>query len=110
MKNFFTYQKSVEFYREIKDIKLPYYIKDQFLRAASSVSLNLAEGSAKFTRKDQVKFYNIALASLRECQAVIAIHNLSERNNLQNKANFIALCIWRLIKSRYVGSNYKFLK
>ena len=36
-------------------------LKDQFKRAASSIVLNLAEGSAKPTAKDRKKFYYISL-------------------------------------------------
>lgn len=45
-------------------------MRDQFERALLSVVLNLAEGSAKPTRKDQARFYAIALGSLREVQAI----------------------------------------
>ena len=41
------------------------------MRASSSISLNLAEGSAKLSQKDRLRFYTIAFASLREVQALI---------------------------------------
>ncbi len=43
------------------------------LRAASSVVLNLAEGSARATHADRLRFYRIALSSQRECTAILAI-------------------------------------
>ncbi len=73
--NFRTYQLSLELYREVKRVKLPYSLKDQLVRASSSVCLNLAEGSAKPTEKDRAKFYAIALGSCREVQAVIEMES-----------------------------------
>jgi four helix bundle protein len=66
---FRTYQLAVTFHHSVRGVALPGYLKDQMLRASSSIALNLAEGSSKPTRRDQVKFYHISLASLRECQA-----------------------------------------
>lgn len=71
LKSFRSYQLAVEFHREVLRTKCPSYLRDQFLRASSSVALNLAEGSAKATEKDRLRFYRIALGSLRECQAVL---------------------------------------
>ncbi len=71
LEKFRTYQLSLEFYRECKKVSLPLHLRDQLLRAASSIPLNLAEGSAKPTAKDRRKFYAIAFGSLREVQAVI---------------------------------------
>ena len=71
LSNFRSYQLSVQFYREAVRVRCPSHLRDQFLRAASSVTLNLAEGSAKATVKDRQRFYRIALGSLRECQAIL---------------------------------------
>jgi four helix bundle protein len=35
------------------------------------VVLNLAEGSGKTSTKDRCRFYEIALGSVRECQAIL---------------------------------------
>jgi four helix bundle protein len=70
---FRTYQLSIQFYRACSGLKLPRHLKDQLLRAASSVTLNLAEGHAKPTQADQRKFYYIALGSLRESQAILEL-------------------------------------
>ncbi len=71
LKNFRSYQLAVQFHQSCQTIRLPGYLKDQLLRASSSIALNLSEGSAKPTRRDQLKFYFIALGSLRECQAAL---------------------------------------
>ncbi len=51
--------------------KLPFNLKDQLERAASSIVLNLAEGSARTSVKERKRFYVIEFASLREVQALI---------------------------------------
>ena len=76
LKKFKTYSKAVEFYKVGKDIKWPRHQKDQWLRASASVALNLAEGSAKPTKKDQKKFYYIAFGSLRECMAILDLEDI----------------------------------
>lgn len=53
--------------------RVPSYLRDQLLRASSSVVLNIAEGSAKPTFADRRKFYAIALGSLRESMAALEI-------------------------------------
>ena len=73
MKNFRAYQLSKNFYSEIKKRKWPPHLKDQVLRASSSIVLNLAEGSGLPSNRQKSKHYNIALGSLRETQAVIEI-------------------------------------
>ncbi len=83
--NFRSYQLSLELYRSSKTVQLPYHLKDQLLRAASSICLNLAEGSAKPTEKDRKKFYRIALGSCREVQAVIELENLTTLNALADR-------------------------
>ncbi|MEK7170969.1 MAG: four helix bundle protein [Patescibacteria group bacterium] len=56
--------------------KLPpkyYYLVDQIRRAALSVALNIAEGSAKDSDKDFNRFIQISLGSAYEVVAVLDI-------------------------------------
>lgn len=71
LKDFRSYQLSIEFYKQAERLRCSSHLKSQLLRAASSISLNLAEGSGKRLVPDQRRFYQIALGSLRECQAVL---------------------------------------
>jgi len=71
MRKFNTYQLAIQFYRNSQKLHLKEPLKNQFHRAALSVVLNLAEGSAK--PKDRRKFYHISLGSLREVQAILDI-------------------------------------
>ena len=96
--HFRTYQHAVTFYRATRQLKLPGHLKDQLERAASSVVLNLAEGTGRPTRPDKRKFYNIALGSLRECQAAL---DLAEGDTAGPKqlADVVGASFWKLIQS-----------
>jgi four helix bundle protein len=71
--NFRSYQLAVQFYQQAQGVKLPYHLKEQLNRAASSIALNLSEGSGKESKKDRRRFYRIAFGSVRECQAIFEL-------------------------------------
>jgi len=101
MKNFRTYDLAVELFRDCQRLKLRAPFKDQFERASLSVVLNLAEGSAKPSAKDRARFYSIALGSLRETQAILALTG-NEAQLQQSDA--VAACLYRLVQSPGTGS------
>ncbi len=70
---FNTYQLALKFHRECSGLRLRGPLDDQMFRATTSIALNLAEGSAKHSRKERARFYQISLASLREAQAILEI-------------------------------------
>ena len=94
---FETYQLSLELYQSVKLVILPAHLRDQITRAAASICLNLAEGSAKPTERDRQKFYRIALGSCREVQAVIEMESLSEIHTIADHvgAHLYKLCLSR---------------
>ncbi|MFT3695601.1 MAG: four helix bundle protein [Kofleriaceae bacterium] len=47
------------------------YLADQLRRAASSISLNIAEGAGEFSPPDKARFYRIARRSATESAAII---------------------------------------
>ena len=71
IKNFRTFNQAVEFYHLATALNPRRPLKDQLERAASSIVLNLAEGSGKSSPADRGRFYQIAFGSLRECQSVL---------------------------------------
>ena len=95
MKQFFTLNLAIEFHQGSQSLKLPTYLRDQFLRASSSVVLNLSEGSAKPTAADRRKFYYIALGSVRECQTILRLHGQSG-GPLFDRADFLGACVYKL--------------
>ncbi len=76
------YQDAKAFFIECrtiaKGLRNEIYIGNQLLRASLSVSLNLAEGSGKFTKRDRRNFAVIARASLFECVALLDILKVIE--------------------------------
>ena len=78
MKNFRTYDVAVEYYKLCMGLGLKGDARDQLNRAARSIALNLAEGRARATSKDQRKYFNIAMGSLRESQAVLDLESLKD--------------------------------
>lgn len=53
--------------------KEQYRLTDQLCRAVVSVPSNIAEGSARRSTKDYIRFVNIAYSSLMECETQIRI-------------------------------------
>ncbi len=53
-------------------IKWDFFAKDtvgkQMVRSADSVSANIAEGFGRYGKKDKIRFYKIAMASLKETE------------------------------------------
>ncbi|HEX4925190.1 MAG TPA: four helix bundle protein, partial [Bdellovibrionales bacterium] len=82
MKQFKTLDLAVEFCEMIEGIDFPSHLRDQALRASSSIALNLAEGNAKNSRKDKARIYQIALGSLRECQVIFRLAKIEDKNLL----------------------------
>ena len=78
MRNFRCHDLAVEFYKLSKAIKLASSLKEQLSRASASIALNLAEGAARKSSKDQNRFFQIAFSSLRECQSILL---LAEQEN-----------------------------
>ncbi len=97
LKNFRSYQLAVQLYRDCKQKPLPSHLKDQLLRASSSIALNLSEGSARNTQKDRKRFYVIAFASLREVQSLIDLEESLE--SLREPADTLGAHLYRLVQS-----------
>jgi len=72
-----VYQKSlglsVDVYEFLKVSKIDKALKGQLQRASTSIALNIAEGSGRFTQKDKKSFYTNARSSVLECVAIFQI-------------------------------------
>ena len=83
LSQFRTYNLSVSLYRATTSLKMNRHLKDQLLRAASSVALNLSEGSGKRSPKDRRRFYDIAWGSLNEVSAIVDLIELKNGEFMQ---------------------------
>ena len=82
-----------------------YSLESQMKRAAISIPSNIAEGAARGTKKEFIRFLNISLGSCAELRTQIFIaHNLmyfstEELNTLQDELNIIKRIILGLRRS-----------
>lgn len=97
MKNFRTFQLALSFYHASQSAKFKGAIRDQFQRASLSIVLNLAEARGKPTRRDQLKYFHIAMGSTRECQALLMVTGL-DGSDLWTKLDKVAASLYRLIE------------
>lgn len=98
MKTFRTLDLSVEFYELSEKSDSKGNLRDQLLRAASSISLNLSEGNGKFSVKEKKRFYKMAYASLKESQTILRLLKISD-DTLLGKADHLGASIYKLIQS-----------
>ncbi len=102
-----VYKKAKVFYRNCKHLinnhKLESHVKDQFRRASFSIPLNIAEGSAKFSKADRRNFFITARGSVFECVAIIDILweeeviNGEELNEMLSKADELSRILYTMI-------------
>lgn len=99
LKNFRTFPLAVTFYHQVAYLRLPSHLRDQLLRAASSVCLNLSEGAAKSSPRDQKRFFEISFGSLRESQA-ISLLSVESSHETVKTADHLAASLDRLLHYR----------
>jgi len=93
LQNFRTHTLALEFYKNCSKVKMPGFIRSQFQRASLSILNNLAEGSAKTSFKDRARFYEIALASFRECESMLLV---LEQRDLLARYDKLGASLYRL--------------
>lgn len=96
LEKFRAYQQAKAIYQDQKSLRLKGAVRDQLERASLSICLNLAEGSGKSSTKERRRFYNIALGSLREVQALL---DLLQAKELACRADFLGATLWRLYQN-----------
>lgn len=98
MKTFRTLDLSVEFYELSERSDLKGNLRDQLLRAASSIALNLSEGNAKRTAPEKKRFYQIAYASSQECKTILKLAKTSDPK-LVDTSDKLSAWIFKLLKA-----------
>ncbi|MEM7646433.1 MAG: four helix bundle protein [Pseudomonadota bacterium] len=84
MKNFRCYQLAKELYTECKKLPVKGHQRDQLLRAALSICLNLAEGTGKQSNKERRHFFYIALGSQREVHCLLELEGFEDLTKLSD--------------------------
>ncbi len=79
-----VYQRSLEFVKLINEVfdrmeRTSIDAIDQLDRASTSIPLNIAEGTGKYTGKDKCRFYDIARGSSLECAACLDVLYIREK-------------------------------
>lgn len=97
IKNFRTYDLAVQLYKLCEKLSAPDYLRNQLSRASSSVVLNLAEGTAKPSQKEKVRFYSIAFGSLRETQSILDLLDLGQEHEAVKQADHLGACLFKLV-------------
>lgn len=84
-----VYNRSLDFidFTEniLKKISFNSFLYNQLERSSSSITLNIAEGSGKFTSKDKNRYYDIARGSAVESAACLDILFKKNKINLEEK-------------------------
>jgi len=96
MQNFRTYQLAKVLYLETRKLRLRGAVRDQLERAALSIATNLAEGSGKIGEKDRRRFFQIAMGSLRETQALL---DITESHEAAKLADQLGASLYRLLRN-----------
>ena len=72
-------------------------LSSKLQRAASSIALNLAEGSGRRSAREQRRFFDIAMGSLRETQAILDLCP-TQAEHARKMADCLAAHLYRLIQ------------
>lgn len=103
MTTFKTLDLAIEFYDQITELELSGHLRDQLLRAGSSISLNLSEGNARGSAKDKRHFFQMAYASLRECQTIFKLLKIEDGRAIDS-ADKLGASLYKLINSQIKDS------
>ncbi|MCK3684600.1 four helix bundle protein [Maribellus sp. YY47] len=106
-----AYRLAFDFSNEVwkEVLKWDYFAKEtvgkQFVKAADSISANIAEGFGRYSKKDKVRFYRISMGSLEETEDWI--RKSSVRELITNEVSLIyANTLQQLRKELYNLINF----
>ncbi len=99
MKTFRTLDLAVEFHELANGVKAPAYLRDQLLRASSSIALNLSEGNAKQSAKEKKRYYQTAYASLQECKSIFKLMK-DEHSPIVRLGDHLGASLYKLLNAK----------
>lgn len=98
MKTFRTLELAIEFYEKAERLEIKGNLRDQLLRASSSISLNLSEGNAKRTVAEKKRYYHMAYPSVQECKTILKLAKVTDER-IADVADKLGAWIFNLLKS-----------
>lgn len=98
MKSFRALDLSVEFYEMSEKVEIKGILRDQLLRAASSISLNLSEGNAKRTVAEKKRYYHTAYASCQECKTILRLAKI-DNSRINQVVDHLGASLYKLLKA-----------
>jgi four helix bundle protein len=98
MKSFRALDMSVEFYELSEQSDIKGNLREQLLRAASSISLNLSEGNAKRTVAEKKRYYHTAYASCQECKTILRLAKI-ENSDINQVVDHLGASLYKLLKA-----------
>ncbi|MCM2281902.1 MAG: four helix bundle protein [Bdellovibrionaceae bacterium] len=102
MKSFRALDLSVEFYNLSEQSDIKGHLRDQLMRAASSISLNLSEGNAKRTVPEKKRYYQMAYASTQECKTILRLAKV-DGTRINQVLDHLGASVFKLLKSDIRG-------
>ncbi len=85
-------------------------LADQLRRAATSISLNVAEGAGEFSPREKVRFYRMAKRSATECAAILDAVRIWDAQGDQRWVAAVTLEAGRKLLLRTVSMLVKMVK
>ena len=99
MSNFRTLSLAIEFHGLTESLELKGHLRDQLLRASSSIALNLSEGNAKPSEKEKKRYYQTAYASCQECKTILQLAKVKDEN-LVDTADKLGAWLHNLLRAK----------
>jgi len=99
--------KVIKFFETLPEKKVYWVISDQLLRSATSIGANIVEAKASSSKRDFIKFYEIALKSANETEYWLGLLKDATQAD-KNKTNQLLVEVEEI--SKMLGSSLLTLK
>ena len=99
MPTFRTLEHAINFHEQAEALSVKGHLRDQLLRASSSIALNLSEGNAKPSVKEKKRYYQTAYASSQECKTILRLSKATDSKAAQ-ALDHLAASIYRLMNAK----------
>ena len=92
--------EAIRFHQLVRALRLPSRkLKDQLVRAAESVALQLSEGNGRSSQQDRLCFFNRAYTSVKEAQTALVLGEVRDAL-VVDRADYLGAAVYRLTRWR----------